>query len=182
MEDDNIPEQEEQQEEIQQPETHEDIIEKLKIKNKILRYQCLFPKHLIAFQYKMENLEDLSIDQLKSLLTELEVIVNCQNSAGMTKMVYFEGLRIVEKVSPIFGLKLQGLQAALTDNENVINCLHELQLKYESDSFMAPELRLGYCTLSAILSLHKINAGKEVINSLLSEKVNEKIVKEYEDL
>ena len=158
------------------------IIEKMKLKNKLLRYKELFPHLLQNFNYRIEDLDKLEIKELEYLLEEISIAVNTRNSSGLTKMLYFETVRVAETGGRIFGLKIEGLQQALKENQAVHDVLNELSLKYENDMYMAPELRLAYLTSSAILSLHKLNSTKSVIQNFLDEKIPDNIKKEYEDL
>jgi hypothetical protein len=158
------------------------LIEKMKLKNKILRYKELFPHLLQHFTYRIEDLDKMEIKELEYLLQELSIAVNTRNSSGLTKMLYFEGLRVVEVTSKLVGLKIDGLSEALKQNQAVHDCLNELSLKYENDMYMSVEMRLGYLTCTSILSLHKLNSTKSVIDNFLDEKVPENIEKEFADI
>lgn len=163
-------------------ERHKYIIEKMKLKNKILRYKELFPHLLQNFTYRLEDLDRMDIKDLNYLLEEISVAVNTRNSSGLTKMLYFESVRIVECGSKLIGLKVDGLQNALKDNQAIHDVLNELSLKYENDMYMAPEIRLAYLTSATILQLHKLNSSSSVINDFLSKKVPESVLKEFSDL
>lgn len=158
------------------------FIEKSKLKNKLLRYKELFPHLLQNFNYRIEDLNRLEIKELQYLLEEIGVAVNTRNSAGLTKILYFESLRVIEFGSKFVGLRVEGLQKALSENQAIHDVLNELSLKYENDMFMAPEIRLGYLTATTILGLHKLNSTKDVITNFLSEKVPDELQKEYNDL
>lgn len=158
------------------------LIDKMKLKNKLLRYKELFPHLLQHFTYRIEDLDNMDIKQLEYLLQEISIAVNTRNSSGLTKMLYFESLRFVEIGSSVLGLKIAGLQQALKENQAVHDCLNELSLKYESDMYMSAEVRLAYLTCTSILSLHKLNSTKSVIDNFLEEKIPEEIKKEFNDL
>ena len=168
--------------ELEPEERQKLLIEKVKLKNKILRYKELFPHLLQNFNYRLEDLDNLDNKQLSFLIEELSVIVNTRNSSGLTKMLYFETARVFEFGGRFVGLKVDGLQTALKENQAIHDVLNEISLKYENDMYMAPEIRLGYLTAQTILSLHKLNSSQNVISNFLSEKIPETIKKEFEDL
>ena len=161
---------------------HQMIIEKTKLKNKVIRYKTLFPKILGHFEYRMAELDVMSIPELEYLIQELSVAVNTQNSSGLTKMLYFGSVRFVEASSSIFGLQINGLSAALNDNEAVHDVLNEISLKYENDMYMAPEIRLAYLTAQTMLGLHNLNSSGNTINAFLQSKIPETIADQYKDL
>lgn len=163
-------------------ERQEYLMNKMKLKNKVLRYKELFPHLLQNFNYRIEDLDKMEINELEYLIEELSISVNTRNSAGLTKMLYFEGLRVIEVGGSFVGLKLNGLQAALKDNQAIHDCLNELSLKYENDMYMSPEIRLAYLTSTTILSFHKLNSTRNVIDTFLSEKLDDKLAKKYDDL
>lgn len=180
----NIEEQEPEKINVLDTLTDEDrqkyLIEKIKLKGKILRYKELFPHLLQNFNYRIEDLDKLETNELSYLLEEISIAVNTRNSSGLTKMLYFESLKVVEVTSRLVGLKIDGLQAALKDSQAIHDCLNELSLKYENDMYMAPEVRLAYLTGSTILQLHKLNSTKSVVQNFLNEPV--KNPDEYKDL
>lgn len=101
--DDVPPEDVEPVPELTPEERHKLILDKMKLKNKILRYKELFPHLLQNFQYRIEDLDQMEIKDLEYLLEELSVAVNTRNSSGLTKILYFESMRIVEGTSTYVG-------------------------------------------------------------------------------
>lgn len=167
---------------LTQEERHQYMIEKMKVRNKLLRYKELFPHILQNMSYRLDELDKMELRDLEYLLEETSIAVNTRNSSGLTKMLYFESVRVVEMGGNFIGLKINGLQQALKDNQAIHDCLNELSLKYESDMYLAPEIRLLYLTSSTVLQLHKLNSTSNVIQNFLQEKVPEQIKKEFEDL
>lgn len=158
------------------------FIEKTKLVSKILRYRELFSHHLSAYDFKLETLDKLEIRELEYLLQEISVIINTRNSSGLTKILYFESVGICEKLAPVLGLKLGGLKEALSQNQQIHDVLNELSLKYETDMYLAPELRLAYITSSSIIQLHKLNSSKNVLDSFLKANIPKEKMEEYKDL
>lgn len=168
--------------ELSPEERHDIILSKMKLKNKILRYKELFPHLLQNFEYRIEDLDKMEISELEYIVQELSICVNTRNASGLTKMLYFESMRIVECTGPLVGLQIANLNEALKQNQGIHDILNELSLKYENDVYITPEIRLGYLTATTILSLHKLNSTTNIINDFLTKKIPDDVIKDYEDL
>ena len=168
--------------ESQQPNRQQQILERLRIKSKILRYKEFFPKQLMVYEYRMENLDALSTEDLQDLLYEIQLAVSCRNSAGLIKSCYFSGIGLTERIGCAMNYKLQGLSEALQQSQEVHDCLNELSLKYEDAIYTSPEIRLANATLQAIIGLHKLNSSNITINDVLSKKVPGDLQDEFGDL
>lgn len=158
------------------------MIERQKLKNKVLRYKELFPDYMRNIEFKLEDLDNMDIEQLENLIEELGVIVNTRNSSNLTQMLYFTSINVVEAGSTRFGLQVAGLTEALKQNRAVIDCLNEISLIYENDMYMRPEIRLAYLTSQTIIQLHNLNKSGQTISNYLNKKVPDEIVNKYKDL
>lgn len=158
------------------------MVERMKLRNKIMRYREMFPKYLEHFEYRIEDLDNMTEGEMEFLIEEMSVAVNTRNSSGLTKMIYFESCRVLEIGGSFVNLQLEGLSNALSQNQAIHDVLNEISLKYESDMFMAPEVRLGYLTLTTALSLHKLNSSQNTINRFLSKTIKKEELKDFDDL
>jgi hypothetical protein len=169
-------------EELSGEERQKKMIDRMKLKNKIMRYRELFPHHLAHFEYRMEEIDKMSEREMEFLIEELSIAVNTRNSSGLTKMLYFESCRFLEIGGAMAGMQIAGLSEALKQNQAIHDVLNELALKYESDMFMQPEIRLAYLTCTTAVSLHKLNSTSNTINGFLQKEVSKNITEEYKDL
>jgi hypothetical protein len=169
-------------EELTSEERQKKMIERMKLKNKIMRYRELFPQYLAHFEYRMEEIDQMTEKEMLFLIEELSIAVNTRNSSGLTKMLYFESCRFLEVGGGMAGLQIAGLSEALRQNQAIHDVLNELSLKYESDMFMQPEIRLAYLTCTTAISLHKLNSNGHVIGNFLKQEVPKNIADEYKDL
>lgn len=165
--------------EMPQEERQEKMIERAKLRNKIMRYRELFPKYTEHFEFDLESMDE---SEMEILLEHMHVAVNTRNSAGLTKMLYFETVKATEFCGSFVGLNIDGLSAALQQNQAIHDILDELSLKYENDMYMAPEIRLGYVTLSTAFSLHKLNSSQNTINNFLKKSIKKDDLEEFDDL
>ena len=85
------------------------MIEKQKLKNKVLRYKELFPHYMRNIEFKLDDLDNMDIEQLEKLIEELSIIVNTRNSSNLTQMLYFTTTSIFETTSTRFGMQVNGL-------------------------------------------------------------------------
>ena len=169
-------------EELTPEERQQKMIARMKLKNKIMRYRELFPHYVSHFEYRMEDFDRMSEREMELLIEELSVAVNTRNSSGLTKMLYFESCRFLEVGGTMAGANIAGLSEALKQNQAIHDVLNELSLKYESDMFMAPEVRLIYLTLTTAVSLHKLNSNSGIINDFLKKEVPKTLAEEFKDL
>lgn len=158
------------------------IIKEQSIKNKILRYKVSFGKYLIAFDYRIQDLDNLSCADLELLLQEIEICVASRTSGNMIKNYYLGCVNVFEKVSPLIGMNLQGLSTVLSENDAIRETLDELSIKYDVLHYTKPEIRLAYLTLQSIMAINSINKKNMKISSVLSEPVKKEVVDEFKDL
>ena len=166
------------------PTIDKNTIEIQKIRLSILRYKQLFSEHLSIYgeRLNLENLEQLRGEELNLLLKEIQVTIGCRNSASMITTTYFSTIGLLETLSPKLNMKLQGLQASLMNNKNIVETLTEISLEYESLSYVHPIQRLAIQTGQTILFLHQTNMANEKKESFLKEKVDKEIIEEFKEI
>ncbi len=171
---------------LEEPEDREDkfnrIIREQALKNKILRYKVTFGQYLMAYDYKIESLEELNYEQLETLLMEIEICVSSRTSSNMTSSYYLGAVSMIERVAPILGMNLAGLSQSLTESEQIKETLAELSLKYDVASYTKPEVRLAYLTLQSIMAINSINKKKQQTEQVLNGRVPKTTVDEFKDL
>lgn len=158
------------------------VLQEQKLKNTILRYKAKFGKYLEGFDYKLSDLDNLSIDQLGKLAQEMEIIVSSRNSASFVNHFYFSSVEVLEKIGTGAGFHFGGLSQALANNEAVAETLDELSIKYEGLSYCRPEIRICYLTVQSLIMTHKVNKARIEIETELKKEVPIEILREYEDL
>lgn len=167
-------------------ESNEDRFERIlteqRLKNKILRYKVSFGKYLLAYDYKIEQMDELSIEQLEKLVQEIEIAVSCRTSGNMLKSYYIGSVQMVEKVAPLLSLNLQGLSAVLENNQAIQETLDELSIKYDVLQAQPPEARLAFLTLQTIMALNNRNRQIDAVKNVVNEPVKKEIIEKYADL
>jgi hypothetical protein len=158
------------------------LMERLKLKNKILAYQEKFTKELNVYNYKMEKLDEFSNEDLEVFLDEIKLCVRQRNSASMTKGMYFGAVNFVEKTSTKLGYDITGFHNVLYSQEEVHKCLDEISLEYEDSVYMPAYVRLPYITLQVAMSLYQIKKVETIIETGMKQEIKKEIVDEYADL
>lgn len=158
------------------------IIKEQGLKNKILRYKVTFGHYLTAYDYKIQDLDNLDLNSLETLLMEIEISVSTRTSSNMVYSYYAGGVSVVEKIAPVLGMNLKGLSAVLTENKQIKETLEELSIKYDVLSYSKPEVRLIYYTLQSIMAVNTHNKKNAETQRVLDEKIDKKIVDEFKDL
>lgn len=163
-------------------ERFERILSEQRLKNKILRYKVSFGKYLLAYDYKIEQMDELSMDQLERLAQEIEIAVSCRTSGNMLKSYYIGSVQMVEKVAPLLSMNLQGLSAVLENNQAIQETLDELSIKYDVLKAQPPEARLAFLTLQTVMALNNRNKQIDAVKTVVNEPVKKEIIEKYADL
>ena len=169
-----------------EPEDKEDkfkkIIKEQGLKNKILRYKVSFAKYLESYNYRIQELDALNIEQLETLLQEIEICVSCRTSGNMLGDYYISTVSVIERCAPLVSMNLSGLSEILGKDERIRECLDEISIKYDVLSYTPPEARLAYLTLRAIMAINQVNKKKEKTAAVLNERVKPEVINAYADL
>lgn len=165
-----------------QPVTKEDILDKLRLKHKILQYQEKFADELKVYDYKMKDLDQLSILDLQNFLEEIRIAVRQRNSTSMVKSFYFTGINFIEKTSTKLGYDLTGFHNVLFQEKEIHKCLDEISLEFEDSLYMPAYLRLPYVTLQVAMSVGQMRRTENVLNNEMKKKIDVEIEEAYSDL
>ena len=167
----------------QDPDTRRaQLMERLKLKNKILQYQEKFAEELKVYDYKMNQLDELSNPDLEVFLDEVKIAVRQRNSANMTKSFYFGMTNFVEKSACSMGYDITGFHNVLYQQKEIHKCLDELSLEFEDSLYIPAHVRLPYLTLQVALSIHSIRNTENIIKNEFKKKVDIETQAKYQDL
>lgn len=156
---------------------------KIPIINKIRNYySSSFRDQISNIMLSQEQLELMSIAELKSHLESVQNAVSMRCNKSFNEMIFFSGFSFIEATACKFGLEVQGFATIMRQEQEVQLLIEELGLKYQDYISVKPEYRLlGIC----LITLNKLHiqrrATKEISNSL-SKPIPEATVNEYKDL
>jgi hypothetical protein len=163
-------------------EQKKELIERLKIKTKILQYNSKFPQELEAYNYKMNQLDMLSIADLQIFLDEIKIAVNTNCGSNMLSHLYFGGVNVFERIAVKMGYQLTGFSSILKQQPDVYKCLDQISLEMGDNMYMPPHVRLAYLTLNAAIMCNNVQKVENVINNEIKKPIKEKLTIEYQDL
>lgn len=160
----------------------DETLTKLKIRDQILRYNVAFAKYLQAYQEKIINMDDLNVRELEKLFLEVKICVSARTSGNMARRNYNALINGLEYAAPLIGMNLRGLSGILIEDEEVRECIEELNIKYDIMHHVPPEVRLGFLTMNAVLAVNRENKKMQVLVNILEENVTQEHVDEFQDL
>lgn len=169
-------------EESIEEESFDETLEKLKIRDQILRYNVSFSKYLNAYQEKIIGMDSLDNSQLKRLFKEIQIAVSARTSGNMARRNYGALVTSIEYVAPMFGMNLKGLSNILTEDEEIKECIEELNIKYDVMNHVPPEIRLIFLTTNAALAVNRENQKMQKIINIMNEPVAQDHINEFNDL
>lgn len=159
-----------------------ELLERLKLKSKILAYQDKFKEELVAYQYKMNQLDLMSNPDLSIFLEEIKVAVNTRSGGQMVHHLYFGGVNLVEKMATKMGYNLTGFSSVLKGQPDVIKTLNQISLEQEDNFYISPHVRLAYLTMNAMMMCYQVKKTEAVINNEIKRQVKKELTVEYQDL
>lgn len=159
-----------------------ELMERLKVKSKILQYQQTFPDELLAYNYKMNQLDQFSTEDLRVFLDEVKIVVSQRNSTGLAKFAYFSAVDVIEKIGCKIGYDIKGFKNILNANPEIHKCLNEIALEYADMIYVSPHIRLSFLTLSVATNLYQMKKVENVVEKEIQKKIPDDIREMYNDL
>jgi len=152
----------------------DDVIKKRGLIMKIQAYNLNFEKYLPQDLHSVDY-RQFTIEQLETLLKEMQFTVACRNSGKMSERVFKNILNQVENGLCTFTpVKAEGLHL-IAENQDLVDTWTEFTLENMNMFYVPAKWRLLYAVVSAIGNLHMINSLKEKENINLSKPMNDKL-------
>lgn len=126
-----------------------------------------FGQHLLTLGFKLKpnDLNKMSEDDMKELLTRVRASVDSKNSSKIVEGAAFFGVAIIEGVTQKEPIKerfdLAGLTQTLQSNEQFLDTIHQLELEHSNLSALSPWQRLGFILAQAAMTQSLINRAKK---------------------
>lgn len=119
-----------------------------------------FPAKLSA--YKKTDLESLTMKELEQLLQEFQYILGAKQNVSAAVNAMKVGVVMLEKATTMFSpLQADGLSQVINTDQEAVDDMKCLALKYTSMMNVEPEVRLGMRVVQTALTLHAINTHKQ---------------------
>jgi hypothetical protein len=163
-------------------ESFDTTLEKIQTRDQILRYHVSFAKYLGAYQSKIEQMDDLELPELKRLLQEISITVSARTSGNMARRNFNALINGLECAAPILNMNLRGLSQIIEADNEVAECIEELNIKYDVMKYTPPEVRLFLLTSNLVIAVNRENKKLQKVVEILAEPVPQDHINKFNDL
>ena len=109
----------------------------------ISSYKTLFGSQLTEIKESIQHLDTESLPRLEELLLDVQFMVESRQSIKMARGTFISGITMIEAISPVIGLRLEGLSVVSAQSENLLECVDEIYIKH-APKCQDPIHRLGF--------------------------------------
>jgi len=162
------------------PLTDEDKLERRQLLRKLFRYRQTFPSEVSNLP--IADAIDFSMDQLRSLVDDTEYLVACRKSVKSSRTMFLSTVNVAEMMSKPTPLKLNGMSNVCANNEDLLQVVDELSIKYESTMMISPEKRLILIMAQIAIQVHAINKTNEKLGETITKEEETTKKKRIDDL
>ena len=147
-------EQEFLQEEVAQPLSEADKLERRATLRRISKYRALFGTECADLDLEPRSLDALLLEDLRDRARDTEFLVSTRRSAAAARGMFLGALAAGEVVGPIVGLNLTNLATFASRSEELLLCVDECAIKYDTMVAVDPAVRLclSVCQLCLVVS------------------------------
>ena len=106
--------------------------EKTTIIRKLRQYAKTFPlelEDLFSANGKLTNLQNMTMTELETLLSEVQYTISTARSANAIRSMFLGTVQISESIGPYMGLDLRGLAGVCSKSQDVLLTVDEIAIK-----------------------------------------------------
>ena len=150
----------------EQPETltAEQKEEKRALKRRIGRFKVCFGTECEDLILDPRSLDALNLEDLRERARDTAYHVSTRRSAAATRGMFLGLLLAGETIGPVVGLNLTGLSTVASRSEQLLLCVDECAIAYDSEIAISPAARLVMAVAQLCLCVsdhnNSIEAGK----------------------
>jgi len=138
------------------------LIERKQMLTDIINYKQKFPMYLKDLD--LDSLQHKSNPELLAIIQDIDLTIKNKANDGMNLALFGTFATLVEHIAlTATPIKCQGLKDACISNDEVINVVNEIAIKYRKGPVaqLEPEYRLPIAMLQVMTQLHRINDARE---------------------
>lgn len=105
----------------------------------------------------VDGLKDLPEERLQSILDGLKYKIGAGGVSDLAFTMVASSTLLIENVAPTVGLQLRGFSSAVSQNEQVRECILEIMADRMSSVVLSPERRLILILLSTAWNINSLN-------------------------
>lgn len=167
--------------------TDKDYQSKQNVIGQVKRYLSEFENELFNIHQGdvflfTHRLQELDLDQLKILLSNIEFELNNKQVTSVFNKTFFITISQVEMLSINYGYNVKGLTQHLEQDQSVKQALRELSCKYDITQYTSPEVRLALAVVMTAYGLYSQNTLSAKMNDFLNEPVSPDLDERFKDL
>jgi hypothetical protein len=127
------------------------------IKRRIGKYKALFSAETADLDLDPRSLDALVLDDLRDRARDTEYLVSTRRSAAAMRGMFLGALSTGEFVGPVVGLNLTGLATFASRSEELLLCVDECAIKYDTMVAVDPAVRLAMAVCQLALAVNEHN-------------------------
>ena len=132
------------------------------IKRRIGKYRALFATETADLDLDPRSLDALVLDDLRDRARDTEYLVSTRRSAAAMRGMFLGALSTGEFVGPIVGLNLTGLATFASRSEELLLCVDECAIKYDTMVAVDPAVRLAMAVCQLAIAVNEHNTREAV--------------------
>ena len=141
-----------------QPMTPHEKDEKRGIMRRISKYKALFGTECADLDLDPRSLDTLNLEDLRDRARDTEYLVSTRRSAAAMRGMFLGALATGEIVGPIVGLNLTGLSTFAARSEELLLCVDECVIKYDTVIAVDPAARLAMAVVQLAIAVNDHNS------------------------
>ena len=155
---------------------------------KLRQYAKTFPlelEDLFSANGKLTNLQNMTMTELETLLSEVQYTISTARSANAIRSMFLGSVQISESIGPYMGLDLRGLAGVCSKSQDVLLTVDEIAIKYGNFIEIDPIHRLGVSMLQLIIAVDQHNKTTRPITveaSTNSDNISPETKAQFSDL
>ena len=138
--------------------------EKRALKRRIGRFKVCFGTECEDLILDPRSLDALNLEDLRERARETAYHVSTRRSAAATRGMFLGFLLAGETIGPVVGLNLTGLSTVASRSEQLLLCVDECSIAYDSEIAVSPAARLVMAVAQLCLCVsdhnNSLEAGK----------------------
>jgi hypothetical protein len=132
--------------------------EKRGIMRRISKYKALFGTECADLDLDPRSLDALVLEDLRDRARDTEYLVSTRRSAAAARGMFLGALATGEVVGPIIGLNLTNLAMFASRSEELLLCVDECAIKYDTMVAVDPAVRLALAVCNLAIAVNDRNS------------------------
>ena len=155
---DSFPGDAEESAEVAQQMTPQEKDEARVLKRRIGKYRSLFGTECADLDLDPRSLDALLLEDLRDRARDTEYLVSTRRSAAAMRGMFLGALATGEIVGPVVGLNLTGLSTFAARSEELLLCVDECVIKYDTVIAVDPAARLAMAVVQLAIAVNDHNS------------------------